>query len=269
MVENANRNQERTVLLTISFTVTARDKILDRSPLKWGTWRLGNHYGYRQPILLLGSHLSPISETALGFLPLGEKGGLMIDVKCHVQCGLSTITNPCGHRQVDEGITTKEEKLYREWQLMWARQRKIWRKQLQLRHELNNKCERCSEHTWAHTDSLTGSKDKHTFLKGNSTILHSVFHILITLTSVAGIEKASYRLPCSFAPELLLTLLHTETWPWDQDSDAEQLSTINPLPGTSSLQSSATGYLSARANWAGMWQWNQEEAVGRSKGWDA
>lgn len=32
----------------------------------------------------------------------------MIDVKCHVRCGLSTITNPCGHRQVDEGIRTKD-----------------------------------------------------------------------------------------------------------------------------------------------------------------
>lgn len=34
----------------------------------------------------------------------------MIDVKCHVQCGLPTITNPCGKRQVDEGIKTKEGK---------------------------------------------------------------------------------------------------------------------------------------------------------------
>lgn len=26
----------------------------------------------------------------------------MVGVKCHVQCGLSTITNPTGHTQVDE-----------------------------------------------------------------------------------------------------------------------------------------------------------------------
>lgn len=26
----------------------------------------------------------------------------MVGVKCHVQCGLSTITNPFGHMQVDE-----------------------------------------------------------------------------------------------------------------------------------------------------------------------
>lgn len=35
----------------------------------------------------------------------------MIDVKCHVQCGLPTITNPCGLRQVDESIETKKKEV--------------------------------------------------------------------------------------------------------------------------------------------------------------
>lgn len=65
-------------------------------------------------------------------LPWVKRGDLMIDVKCHVQCGLPTITNPWGHKQVDEGISAKERKLYRKWQLIWARQWRIWGQQQQL-----------------------------------------------------------------------------------------------------------------------------------------
>lgn len=104
--------------LTVSFIVTT-DKILDRSPLKRGTWSLGNHYGYRQRSLFPSSHLSPITYTTLGCSPMGERGVLTLDDKCHAQCG-PTITNPCGHRQVDRGINMKEGKLYRKRQLILA-----------------------------------------------------------------------------------------------------------------------------------------------------
>lgn len=53
MVENANRNGEKTVPLTISFTVTTRDKILDRPLLKRGTW------AFREPLQTQTAYPTP------------------------------------------------------------------------------------------------------------------------------------------------------------------------------------------------------------------
>lgn len=37
----------------------------------------------------------------------------MIDVKCPEQCGVPTETNPCWHRQVNEGINSRDGSLCR------------------------------------------------------------------------------------------------------------------------------------------------------------
>lgn len=86
-------------LKQLTFRVTTKDKNPPQASFKT------RNLGFREPLQTAEPpQRSPRPHywNSSGILTTERERGLMVRVKCHVQCGLSTITNPIGHMQVDE-----------------------------------------------------------------------------------------------------------------------------------------------------------------------